>query len=369
LGLLSDMDQNNKNRLLLFIHLPPPYHGVSIINSYAKNILRSSNEFIINTIPIRPNKNITSLKGISIKKVFYSIKLLYTLLRRIIVFKPQSFYFTPTSKYPVFIRDLIFILIAKLSGARVFLHFHRQGLSDIINKNPFVKKFTGLVLKNCTLIHITPYLVEKEFVETKLNEKTNTQFIPNPLISPPTLLRNIEKRKSQMLFFSNLIHEKGVLELINCMSLVINQKPEVRLIISGAIVSKTYYQKIINRIVELNISGYIEIIPNPSNEEKVKLFNESEIFVLPSNEDCFPLVINEALSYNLPVITTRIGGLNTVFDEDKNYINFTNNDPLSLSTCIYNTFEQKNTNVLLSDKLSSLNKIFKEKLITILSHK
>jgi glycosyltransferase involved in cell wall biosynthesis len=361
------MDEINKIRLLLLVHLPPPKHGVSIINSYAESILRASNKFVITTIPIRPSKNINSLKGIGIQKFIYSIKLLFTLFFRIIVFKPQRFYFTPTPKSPVFFRDLIFIILAKLSRARVFLHFHRQGLNDIINKNLFVKNLAGFVLKNCTLIHITPYLVEKEFIETNLNKKTDTHFIPNPAISTPIFLNNIEKRQSQILFFSNIMHEKGVLELVNCLPLVISQKPEARLLISGAIVSNSYYQNIIDRIVELNIIDYVVINPNPSNDEKVKLFNESEIFVLPSNEDCFPLVINEAISYNLPVITTNVGGLHTVFDDKTYNIHFTANDSLSLSTCICKTLEKENTDKGFNDLLSNFNNTFTERLITILS--
>lgn len=367
MGGWGEMDENNRIRLLLLLHLPPPKHGVSIINSYAENILGSSNKFVIATIPIRPSKNITNLNGIGILKFVYSIKLLFTLVLKIIEFKPQRFYFTPTPKSPVFFRDLIFITIAKLSGAKLFLHFHRQGLNDIINKCFFVKNLIGIVLNNCTLIHLTPYLVEKEFTETKLDQKACTRFIPNPLISSPIFLGNIKKRTSQILFFSNIIHEKGVLELVNCLPLVISNKPEVRLVISGAIVSNSYYQSIINRIVELNISGYVVIVPNPGNEEKVKLFNESEIFVLPSNEDCFPLVINEALSYNLPVITTNVGGLHTVFDEGKNYIHFTNNDPLSLSGCICQTLEKENTNLEFNDLLGTFNNTFKERLINVLS--
>lgn len=367
MGGWGEMGGINKIRLLLLVHLPPPKHGVSIINSYAESILQASNKFVISTIPIRPSKNISSLKGIGIRKFIYSIKLLFTLFFRIIVFKPQRFYFTPTPKSPVFFRDLIFIILAKLSRARVFLHFHRQGLNDIINKNLILKNLTGFVLKNCTLIHITPYLVEKEFIETKLNKKTDTHFIPNPAISTPIFLNNIEKRQSQILFFSNIMHEKGVLELVNCLPLVMSNKPEVRLVISGAIVSNSYYQNLIDRITELNISGYVVIIPNPSNEERVKLFNESEIFVLPSNEDCFPLVINEALSYNLPVITTNVGGLHTVFDEGKNYVHFTNNDPLSLSACICQALEKENTNLEFNDLLGTFNITFKERLINVLS--
>ncbi len=361
------MEDNKKIRLLLLIHLPPPMHGVSIINSQVEVILRNSKIFNVTTIPIKPNKNLNGLKRISIWKIIYSTKLLFTLLIKIIVFRPQKLYFTPTPKSPAFFRDIILILIAKVFNIKIFLHFHRQGLKILTKKTVFARKLIGFALKKCTLIHLTPYLVEQEFVVTKLNKKASTHFIPNPLVIPPTYFQLPKKNKSQILFFSNLIYEKGVLELINSMPNVIKQKTDVKLFISGGIVSPSYYTNIIEKIKELNLKEYVVVMPNPSEKEKITLFNESEIFVLPSNEDCFPLVIIEAFSYNLPVVTTNVGGLSTVFDEKRYNIQFTTNDPEKLSSAICNAFEQTNRNPDTSKQLKLLNNTFSNSLMNILS--
>lgn len=218
------MQELQKIRLLLLVHLPPPIHGVSIINSHVEKIFRKNNSFKVATIPIRPNKKLTNLKDVNIFKFIYSIKLILTLSFKLVVFRPKKLYFTPTPKKPVFIRDIVVILVAKLFKVKVYLHFHRQGLKKLMERSAFSEKLIRFTLKKCTLIHLTPYLVNQEFIKTNLNKYANVLFIPNPLVTPPIII-NIPKKENQMLFFSNLIPEKGVLELIDAMPLAIKQKP------------------------------------------------------------------------------------------------------------------------------------------------
>lgn len=363
------MKKKQKIRLLLIVHLPPPKHGVSIVNEYAESLFRKNNNFEIATIPIRSNKKISNLNDINILKIFYSIKLIFIVLFKVIVFKPKKLYFTPTPKTPVFFRDIVIIIIAKLFKVKIYLHFHRQGLKKLIERNVFSRKLIHFTLKKCTLIHLTPYLIEQEFITSNLNRHTNILFIPNPLVKPPIIIEAL-KKNNQILFFSNLIPEKGILELIDALPLVIWRKPDLRLIISGGIVSKLYYSEINKRIKELYLGDYISVIPNPDDKSTIKLFNESAIFILPSNEDCFPLVILEALSYDMMVITTKVGGLDTVFTEDYNNIIFCSNNPKELSNSIYKAFitEQKSTIQQTEQLIQTFNANFEYSLINTLSN-
>ena len=43
--------------------------------------------------------------------------------------------------------------------------------------------------------------------------------------------------------------------------------------------------------------------------EKWTIFQEADVFVLPSHNECFPLTILEAMSAGLPVVASRIGGI------------------------------------------------------------
>lgn len=46
-----------------------------------------------------------------------------------------------------------------------------------------------------------------------------------------------------------------------------------------------------------------------NSPELVRLYQESDVFVLPTLADCYSLVAMEAMSCGLPVVTTRLGGI------------------------------------------------------------
>ena len=53
------------------------------------------------------------------------------------------------------------------------------------------------------------------------------------------------------------------------------------------------------------MEGRIKIIPPIFGEEKIKLYQESSVFILPTYSENFGMVIAEAMSCGLPVITTN----------------------------------------------------------------
>jgi glycosyltransferase involved in cell wall biosynthesis len=67
----------------------------------------------------------------------------------------------------------------------------------------------------------------------------------------------------------------------------------------------------------LGILKWVEFRENPPVEELVKLYRESTLFVLSSNEEGFGIVLIEAMASGVPVVSTRCGGPETVVADGK----------------------------------------------------
>jgi glycosyltransferase involved in cell wall biosynthesis len=63
------------------------------------------------------------------------------------------------------------------------------------------------------------------------------------------------------------------------------------------------------------------------------MFSESDIFVFPSyfDEECFPLVILEAMSARLPIVATRIGAIPEMITDGKEGMLVEPGDPHQLA--------------------------------------
>ncbi len=55
-----------------------------------------------------------------------------------------------------------------------------------------------------------------------------------------------------------------------------------------------------------------------NSPEIQKLFREADIFVLPTEGDCLPMVLGEAMAASLPIISTRVGAIDEVVLEGEN---------------------------------------------------
>ena len=92
-----------------------------------------------------------------------------------------------------------------------------------------------------------------------------------------------------------------------------NRHPDWELLICG-FDEKNYKTTILNKIKILNLQR-VFLKDFVTGKEKQKTYYSSDLFILPSHSENFGLSIAEALSYQLPVITTT----NTPWKKLKNY--------------------------------------------------
>lgn len=56
---------------------------------------------------------------------------------------------------------------------------------------------------------------------------------------------------------------------------------------------------------------------NPNDPDLLRLYEQADIFVLPTLADCFSLASMEAMAAGLPVITSRVGGIPEIVDDHR----------------------------------------------------
>ena len=143
------------------------------------------------------------------------------------------------------------------------------------------------------------------------------------------------KEKNVILFVGQFIYRKGIDVLLVALS---RTHSEVGLYLVGGEV-KQEYQNIIDKygLKNIHFVNFIQL------DVLKKYYMAASFFVLPTREDTWGLVVNEAMSYGLPVITTIqcVAGLELIEDGINGYLVPTD-DPKALADKIDFLLENPN---------------------------
>jgi glycosyltransferase involved in cell wall biosynthesis len=110
--------------------------------------------------------------------------------------------------------------------------------------------------------------------------------------------------KKQILFLSRIDPKKGIEYLIEAWKILKSQYRDWNVIIVGN-GEESYILRLKTLISKYGLEECIRILPPAFGEDKYKLYCESSLFVLPTYSENFGMVIAEAMSCGVPVITTN----------------------------------------------------------------
>jgi glycosyltransferase involved in cell wall biosynthesis len=118
-----------------------------------------------------------------------------------------------------------------------------------------------------------------------------------------------------VLHLSTLWSYKGVFDVISAAELVVEVRPDARFILAGAWYSEAERLDAIRRVGDSGLSHSVTFPGPVVGTDKTSLLNEATVFVLPSRGEGQPLVLLEALSAGLPVVTTPVGAISETISD------------------------------------------------------
>ena len=114
---------------------------------------------------------------------------------------------------------------------------------------------------------------------------------------------SVDVVKKQVLFLSRIHVKKGIEILFDAWKRIHSEFADWQLLVVGNGEAE-YIQSLENRVECLGLKECINIIPPVFGNDKIRLYQESALFCLPSYSENFGMVIAEAMSCGTPVITT-----------------------------------------------------------------
>lgn len=231
-------------------------------------------------------------------------------------------------------------------------------------KNPILKK-----IKKCVDKYIDKKVMEsvnkivtncedasKKFIEIRGFNKNKIKTIYSGICISREISKINEIETEKMILSRNnddiwlgmagiLGSTKAQAVLIMAMSIVNNYNKNVKCLIVG---DGPEYENLQNLTEKLGLSNYIffiERLPNLSS-----FYRFIDIYVLSSFYEGLPYTITEAMSYKIPIVATRVGGIPEQIEEDVNGYLVDKNNPKQLAEKILKMIEKRDKWAIFGEK-------------------
>ena len=201
------------------------------------------------------------------------------------------------------------------------------------------------IINNSTKISVANEYEKKIF--EKFNQTSKIEVIRNGinLEIMKTKTQNFKKKHGIVLpfvlFLGRFSMIKGIDILLHAIK-ILKDRPElenIRFVIMG--VDFGFQNQMIQMIDDFGIKEKIHLITNPSREDVIAAYSESEFLVLPSRWELSPLTPLEGFAFKKPVISTNVHGIPSTITDRKNGILVKNEDFHELAEAIMELINDK----------------------------
>jgi len=219
------------------------------------------------------------------------------------------------------------LAIAKISKKPVICHVHstefdrsgdkvNQYVFDIennafhsANMNIAVSEFTKNIL-------IRRYSVQPDKIKTVHNGVDFTQVIEEPSykqkskkITGISKKRKIAPKDKIVTFVGRITFQKGPDYFVRAAKKVIEEIPNTRFVMAG---TGDMYYRIIDMAAGMGMGSYFHYTGFLKNEGVIKLYNISDLYIMPSVSEPFGITPLEAMLHKVPVIISKQSGVSEI---------------------------------------------------------
>jgi glycosyltransferase involved in cell wall biosynthesis len=321
---------------------PPPYHGVAVMTTYVVDAARRMN-LLAGRLDTADRRGVETLGRLDVRNVSLALRHVGRLVLLLLRCRPASVYMPISQGTWGFVRDFVFVVIAKAARRSVILHLHGADFDRFYRQT---SGFVRLMVRACIGLAdevwvLTPSLTR---MFRGLAPSERLRILPNGIDDPMAGETPVGRESAQsshlaevlVLYLGNLYPGKGAEDLLAALALL---EGDLRCCVARLIgeVTAPVWAEIVPTLVRLQSLGARVAVPGAkTGHDKVKELASADIFVYPTRWDGQPLVLLEAMAAGLAIITTRVGGIPETVEDGVEAVLVDPGDHAALADAIHN---------------------------------
>jgi len=302
---------------------PPPYHGsIMMFKALMESPLRE--QFRLIRLDISDHRDLENIGRLDLENVRLGVRHALACYRTLKREQPEIVY-VPVAMNPLaFFRDSLFLHLARAHGRRLVVHAHGGYFGEFYRTAPApLRAYIRWSLRGVDAAVVHGEALRMMF--DGLLPLERVWPVPNGIEGIPEHLRAPTRpdRTPTVLYLGSLMETKGFLDAMAAAALVAREVPGARFVIAGAYVQPTDREKAGRLLQDPGIRAVVELPGVVSGDARFQLMINADVFVFPSYYpiEGQPVVLLEAMSAGLPVVTTDQGAIrDTIVDGQTGYL-------------------------------------------------
>jgi glycosyltransferase involved in cell wall biosynthesis len=309
-------------KVLVVAPVPPPHLGLTIM---VERIVKSSMRgFQIRCVPLNLATEGSEIGKLRLMKVLWLLPIVLCVVWARLRFRPDILYYAPAGRGRLTVYRDFFVLLATrwMFPATVF-HFQSSGLSEQYAELPRWQRwmFRRAYYDVEAAIRLSEYTHE----DAKALRAQREYIIPNASDDPCPDWRSsasegpvTAQRPLRILFMAILRESKGLGVLLDACGQLAARGVPFALEVVGKFGSPQFEQQVTDQVARLGIARHVSFTGELLGEDKFRAFCRADVFCLPTfyADEAFPVVLVEAMSCGLPILSTRWRGIQSMIEQD-----------------------------------------------------
>lgn len=319
-----------KPKILFIMHMPPPVHGASMVGQYIHDSELINSSFDCHYVNLAVATRLDEIGKRGWNKVKGVLKKLMEVRKAVKTVKPDLVYITPNSAGAPFYKDFITVMMLKMMGRKIVMHFHNKGVATRQNRwldNWLYRRyFNGVKLI---------LLAEALYEDVKRYVKREDVFVcPNaiPMLTMAEQTVRPSDNAPHILWLTNIMKTKGIMEFLSALKILNDKGVKFQADFVGGLTKELTGDEFDDALSMMGLNGCCTYYGPKYGEEKYVFFRQSDIFVLPSYTEAFPVSILEAMFFGLPVVASNVGGVSAEVEDGVNGYLLGDKRPIMLNT-------------------------------------
>ena len=329
-----------KPKILFIMHMPPPVHGAAMVGQFIHDSELINKSFDCHYVNMAVATRLEDVGKGGWHKAKGILRKLGEIRKAVKCVKPDFVYITPNSAGAPFYKDFITMMMLKMMGQRIVMHFHNKGVATRQNRwldNWLYHRY----FKDTKLILLADALYEdvKKYVK-----RENVFVCPNAIpeismasecVASKFSSSSIEldsNQPSRILWLTNIMKTKGIMEFLAALKILNEKGVTFHVDFVGGLTKEMTGDEFDVALTMNGLNGCCVYHGPKYGDDKYAFFRDADIFVLPSYTEALPVSILEAMQFGLPVVASNVGGVSAEVEDGVTGFLLGGKQPIMLNT-------------------------------------